>query len=351
MKHISWKKTGQFRNVIHDVLHEYQFVGLDESGSAIYDASLPKPIITFTGTNKIHGTHYDFCYNDIDGYWFQSRENIITPLKDNAGSAFFGESRKDILMGLINEIKTEYAVDTSTHSIMIASEFAGASIQKGVAIAGLPKSMYIFGVKIQSISDEDHYYVSCRDLRSPENLIFNIYDFKTYTVDVDFNYPELAQNRIVEITLEIENECPVAKQFLGDTENYADLCKIGEGVVLTSLYNGKFYSFKSKGLLHSQKSKVKTLKQVDGDKIYLLKQVAEQVTPEWRLEQMVEKACDLMNGGCLDRKKMGDYIRYVMADIVDEDMDILVENQVELKDINRYISEIAKQYFFSLEKI
>ena len=74
-----------------------------------------------------------------------------------------------------------------------------------------------------------------------------------YTIDIDFNHPELSQNKIVEYTLEVEEECPVAKEF--------GFSGIGEGIVFSYSDDEHSYTFKSKGIKH-QKSKVKTVKKL-----------------------------------------------------------------------------------------
>ena len=40
-----------------------------------------------------------------------------------------------------------------------------------------------------------------------------------------------------------------------------------------------------------------------------------------------------------------------MDDVIKEDLDILVEAGLEPKDISKYISEIARKYFFEQEKL
>ena len=99
------------------------------------------------------------------------------------------------------------------------------------------------------------------------------------------------------------------------------------------------------------KSKVKTLNRVDDEKIKKTLEIAEKVTPTWRLAQMLEIACDFMNGGTLDRSKLGEYIKLVIADVIKEDMDLLVEAGLEPKDIGKYVSEIARRYFFDQELV
>ena len=90
-KHISMPSIEQFRNIVTNINRQFNFIGLDVNGEAIYDTTLPKPVLRFVGTIKLHGSNASCCFNDIDGLWAQSREDIITPEKDNAGFAFFVE--------------------------------------------------------------------------------------------------------------------------------------------------------------------------------------------------------------------------------------------------------------------
>jgi len=179
-----------------------------------------------------------------------------------------------------------------------------------------------------------------RNLSSPENRIYNIEDYKIYSIDIDFNNPQLVQNKIIEMTLEVEEECPVGKEFghIG----------IGEGIVFTHLTeDGKRYAFKSKGEKHSKASKVTTLKPVDDVKLNNIINVVNKVCVDWRMEQMLDKTFDLMNGGTIDIKRMGDFIRNVIQDIMKEEMDVIAEAGLEPKDINSKVSEKCRLYFFA----
>jgi hypothetical protein len=77
-KMIKYPSIEQFRNIVSNVNRHFNFVGLDENGDAIYDPTLPKPVITFKGTVKLHGTNGCVSHNALSGMWAQSRENIIT---------------------------------------------------------------------------------------------------------------------------------------------------------------------------------------------------------------------------------------------------------------------------------
>lgn len=345
MKIIKFPSIEQFKNVIADINRNYNFVGLDENGDAIYDPARPKPVLTFKGTVKLHGTNFGVSYNELEGMWAQSRENVITPEKDNAGSAFFVETNYSAFMGLFNNVIQVTGINPHENTISIYGEWAGKGIQKSVAISNIDKSMFIFGVKItpHPKNEDDKpvaYWVDSSYLRAPENRIYNIEDYKTYTIEIDFNIPQLAQNKIIEMTLEVEEECPVGKAFGHEG--------IGEGIVFSHMTpDGKVYRFKSKGEKHSKASKVTTLKLVDDAKLNKIIDMVNKVTPDWRLEQMLDKTFDLMNNGSIDIKKMGDFIRNVIQDIIKEESDTIAEAGLEPKDINSKVSERCRLYFFA----
>lgn len=339
-KFIKFPSIEQFRTVVSNINRTTNFVGLDENGDAIYDPTLPKPKITFKGTIKLHGTNAGVCGNSSDGIWVQSRKNIITPESDNAGFAFFVESKKDTFNGMVDKVFSTNNLDTVENTVSIYGEWCGKGIQKGVGISEIDKSFFIFGVKITPHDEsKPAYWVDYTYLRDESNNIYNINDYETYEVVVDFNEPKLIQNTLNELTLSVEEECPVAKAFGFEKT-------IGEGIVWTAEYKGVTHRFKVKGDKHAGKSKVKSLKKVDDEKINKCVELAEKVTPTWRLEQMLTETFDLINGGSLDVKRTGEYIKSVIGDIVKEETLTISDYGLELKDITKYISQIAKNYLF-----
>lgn len=343
-KIIKYPSTVQFRNVVKSILERNSFVGLDEEGKAIYDPSIKKPLLTAKGTIKIHGTNAGVSYSNPHGLWAQSRENIITVDKDNAGFAFHAHSNEEFYTKSLKEFADKNNIDLDINSITVFGEWAGTSIQKGMGITKHPKSLFVFGVKVAKPGDEEFksYWINSSDFpRDEENNIYNIYDFKTFEMEIDFNRPDFAQNKMIEIMLEVERECPVAKQ-LGHEG-------IGEGNVWTIEFKGEVYRFKVKGERHS-KSKVKTIRKVDAVKLDKIHDIAEKVTPNWRLEQMLTETFDLINGGSVNREGLGDYLRAVIKDVMKEDLDIIADASLEPKDVNKYISQIARDYFFEYER-
>ena len=325
-------EIGQLRNVIHAVKHNHDYNGKDENGDAIFQHSTPYPKLKFKGTVKIHGTNSGICkyINDLGEvyYEFQSRERVLSLTSDNAGF-MIGMLSKDY-QKLFDGIEF-------SKSCVVYGEWSGSGIQKGVAIAELPKMFIIFAVRIDDVYQN---MTNFKHLMINDQQIYNILQFKTYEVQIDFNQPEIAQNKIVELTLEVEDECPVGKYF--------GISGLGGGIVFSCGDGDNRYTFKSKGLKHSN-SKVKIIHEVDTERITALRELAEKVTPSWRLSQMLTEACDLLNGGYVDRTKLGNYIKMVIADVVKEDSDIIINSGFEFKDVTKYISEIAKLYFFEEE--
>jgi hypothetical protein len=341
-KLIKFPSIEQFRTVVSNINRRYNFVGLDENGEAIYDPSLPKPVITFKGTVKLHGTNAAVSFNPQDGFWVQSRENIITPEKDNAGFAFFAENNKHAFMRLVHDVSVNEDLDVHKNTITIYGEWAGANIQKGVGICNIPKSFFIFGVKItphtnteEELKENPAYWVSHSNLSYENHNIYNIEDFQTYEIEIDFNMPQLAQNKLAELTIAVEEECPVAKEF-----GYSG---IGEGIVWSCEYQGVVHRFKVKGEKHSS-SKVKTLAAVDTEKLNSIKEFVDYAVSESRFNQALENV--FPNSEPIDVKKMGDVIRWVVNDIIKEESDTMIDNQLEPKDINKYISAKVREMFF-----
>jgi len=340
-KLISMPKIPQYRNVIRDITHAARFVGIDKDNNPIYNNE-PLPNLHAVGTIKLHGTNGSVCFNEIDGLWAQSKNNIITPLKDNAGFACFVEKNDlDFIDMIYSSIPEE--IDFSKETVSIYGEWAGKGIQAGVGISQLDKSFYIFGVKISPFDDAiPAYWIDSDifDLTMCDN-IHHIKDFKTFEIDIDFNEPILFNNKMVEMVLDVERECPVAKAF--------GVSGIGEGIVFETIFNGINYRWKMKGDKHAGISKVKKVQKVDDEKLQKIIDVVEAVTPEWRLSQMYNETFDVINGGKGDVKKTGDYLRAVIGDVMKEDIDIIIDADLTPKDVNQRISKKSREWF--MEKL
>ncbi len=334
---IKMPSIAKFSNIIKDISHQVRFDGLDENDKPKYNNNkLPK--LTFTGTIKLHGTNASVCMNKQGEMWTQSKGNIITPEKDNAGFAMFVHKNKEYIKELLS---AHFITNPELEEVCVYGEWAGKGIQKGVAIAEIEKTFFVFGIKFKRDDEERYSWAQLPEttLNSwiDENKnIRSIFEFKTYEVQVDFENPKMAQNKFIEITDEVEKECPVGKAF--------GISGVGEGVVWVAFLDDVKHTFKSKGDKHSN-TRVKKLSPVDEEKEQAKIDFANYATPAWRLEQMYSEVFNTLNGGKGDIKRTGDFLRAVVADVMKEELDEMAKRGLEPKEINGAISKVARRWF------
>lgn len=332
MKFIKFPDIGQYRNLIRSVKETAQFSGVDQSGKAIFDPLKPLPILELEGTTKLHGTNGAIGYNKSeDALWFQSRERIITPLDDNAGFARTYTDKK-------NEILKLLPVCDSAHDVAIFGEWCGQGIQKGVAISSLSKRFIVFGV---NINGEWQPRSVISNIRNHEIGIYNIYDYPSWKISIDFNKPELSQNKLQELTLAVEHSCPVGAAF--------GVSGVGEGIVwkvITPGWESPKFWMKVKGEKHSV-SKVTTLAAVDVELIKTQKDFVTSVVTEARCLQSLDKLREANKP--TDRTSLGDFIRWIYNDILKEESDTASANNLDLTKMGGLISSAAKSWYFANE--
>lgn len=345
-KHIKFPSIEQFRHTVAQVERMFQFVGLNDQGEPIYDQGIVKPVIKFKGSVKLHGTNAGVSYNYQDGLYAQSRENVITPEKDNYGFAAFVQANEAPFMRIIGEIMNHNHIDLDQETITIFGEWVGGSIQKGVGVSNLEKSFFIFGVKVSSerevTSEFDklhnrekaQLWLDYSYIRNGAAKIYNIQDYASYEVDIDFNMPQLMQNALSALTIAVEEECPVAKAF--------GHVGVGEGIVWVGEVNGYRLAFKVKGKKHSS-SEVTTLAAVDTEKLNGIVAFIDNVSTESRFNQALEKT--FLNGEKPSVQKTGDVIRWFIADVLKEESDTMKANNIDPKEVNSHLSKRVKEMF------
>lgn len=312
----------QFKNVIKQVRDQANWNGT------------PLPTLTFTGTTKLHGTNASVVFHKDGSHVFQSREREISIESDNAGFAMWGERNIDHFLRIFAKVHND-----NCEKVAIWGEWCGGSIQKGVALNQLPKMFVIFDIALIDAEGKRTHLTPTEmsNVIMRTNEIKFIHDFKTWTIDIDFNSPETVQNQLVEWTIEVENECPVGKAF--------GVSGIGEGIVWVNHETN--LKFKTKGSAHSA-SKVKTLKEiaaVDIEKMNSIKEFVSSVVTENRLNQGIDKLGEM--GLEVDIKNTGTFIDWCIRDVIKEEHDTIVASGFDVKELMPKISEAAKQFFFT----
>jgi len=310
----------QFRNVIRNVKAIHDYKGKDEEGKAIYQHTENYPTLKFEGTVKLHGTNAGIVKYSDGRIEFQSRERVLSLTDDNAGfmQQFYDKNLNTIFSLPFNDYTAIYG------------EWCGGNIQKGVAINGIPKMFVIFGVMI-----DDCWVDFNENLKDNDISIFNIYQFPTYEIDIDFNNPEYSQNKLIEMTIGVEEQCPIGK-FFGKEG-------VGEGIVFTCVSN-KDLKFKSKGEKHSA-SKVKVLNQIDTDLMENINQFVELSVSENRLEQGLSYFKE--NNIEIDSKNTGQFLSWVVTDVLKEEKDTLDKSELDEKKVKNAIVNKARMWFLN----
>ncbi len=315
MTHTKFPSIVQFRDIIRTVKDRTHWAGKDENGEPIFDRTRRLPELSFEGTVKLHGTNAAVVRNEDGSFHFQSRENIITPEKDNAGFALWAST--------INWEDFFFPFPEDSR-VALFGEWCGGNIQNGVALNQLPKMFVIFKALV------DDEWMLVESLQWPEKNIFNIRQFPKFNIVIDFENPANAQNPLIELTLAVEQECPVGKAF--------GISGVGEGIVWTCKED-KSLVFKVKGEKHSV-SKVKTLVPVDAEKLANIAEFIDSTVTENRLNQALENIDELST------KCTGQFIRWVFNDILKEEADVIVASMLDEKEIGKAVANKAKTWFF-----
>lgn len=346
---IKFPSTGQFRDAIKQI----------QQSSGFHSLEVPK--VRFTGTVKLHGTNAGIVIAR-DGSWHvQSRERILSVESDNAGFAAWAHGNKAFLDRYAGYM-AHALFDEETHCV-VYGEWCGGNIQKGVGLNQLEKMFVVFSIgfvkpnptpqpgseHIISWGCVKDWFNDLVTYGAPANL-YNSNMFKTYEVEVDFNSPTLIQNDLVNLTLEVEKDCPVARHFLPDYEGEL----VGEGIVwipsegqefpepLMNVLNG--LKFKTKGEKHTV-STVKAIAPIDIEKVKSTDAFIEGACNQNRLEQGLKKLEEM--GLPLDNTSIGAYIKWVVGDILREEIETMTASGIEPKDVNSKIAVKAKKFLLS----
>lgn len=337
MKFKKYHKIGQFKDVVRTVHFKANFVGLDEEGNPQYEEKI-KPVIEFRGTVKLHGTNAGICFNPEEGMFAQKRSSLLSKeqLDSHFGfNQFVQVTQKEKLEQLMSNLYNQYCQEGD--QVIIYGEWAGSNIQKGVAISELPKSFYIFDCKVYTPSTDSSKWIDIKDLQFNIPNVYNINDFTTYTITINFNNPGLIQNSLIEETIKVEEECPISKHL--------GVSGIGEGIVWSAIWEEEKLIFKVKGEKHST-SKVKTLASVDPEVLKNVMEFVEYACTPNRIEQGIQEV------GATEKKDMPNLLKWVANDIIAEETQELVANNLEWKQVARECSNRVRQYFFEkLDKI
>lgn len=306
----------------------------------------PLPTLEYCGTVKLHGTNAGVRVTP-DLVQPQKRSDIVTVGADNAGFAAFCHGKDNWFQYIAG-----WATNGESKDVTLYGEWCGGNIQKGVAITQVPKHFVIFSgydheverhIPISEITKYilvDNTPAQLDLARLNELGIWFINQIDTFSITIDFRWPEASLDKLNELTLAVEEECPWGR--------FRGVSGVGEGIVWIptdpEYANISGLWFKSKGMKHAAKDGTKkTNVAASPEKLESIQKVVEAVLPAWRLEQGISKLKE--EGKSIEPKSTGDFLKWICQDILKEELDVITANGLDWKGLNGYVTREARAWF------
>ncbi len=347
MKVRKYPKIGQFHQAIKAVREKTFFAGLNDDGSVIYDTNRELPSLSYVGTVKLHGTNASLVFLPSGEIFPQSRNRVLSITSDNAGfAAFVNAVGRPVWDNFLSSLKRELKLGDDKN-IIVYGEWCGEGIQRGVGISALSRRFVLFSIKTTSgegLAERGEWH-NIEELSLDEfekDGLYTVYStaVPSFRLDIDFNFDKLEASsiKLEGITREVERECPFSLAF-GVREG------VGEGVVwhcTTEGFKSSDFWFKVKGEKHNA-TKVKKLAHPDPEKAASINDFAGKVTTVSRMRQGIEYLND--NNLAMENSSTGHFVKWVVNDAVNEELDMLSTSGLGGKDVARSISGIASKWF------
>jgi hypothetical protein len=341
----SFPDIEQLRHAVATVRHKAEYIGKGADGEPQYVSSRPKPVLTFRGTAKLHGTNCGAAFNLLSGEVYgQSRERILSVENDNFGftawllSPGAAEDRAQLRDAIL--AAAAGAVDQQIIACRVFGEWCGPLVNAKTAIGQLPQRWVVFSALV-TLADGTEMWFSSENIiaawpgeRRAGSLLHFIADYPQWSIDIDFNNPEVILDELERLTLEVEAECPVAKA-LGVTG-------IGEGIVWTysDQKHGRLW-FKTKGTKHKG-TKNSRLVQIEPEVLASLDAFTDAVVTASRMEQGFELI--RANQGQVNETHIGEFLKWVGQDVLKEESDTLGASGLERKQVMGRVNQRAKAW-------
>lgn len=196
----------------------------------------------------------------------------------------------------------------------------------------------------------EHRYFSDNHgwLGAAEDGIFNVYDFHTWPVMVDFNNPSHAAAEMASIVFDIEKRCPVGKMFGIDG--------IGEGLVFSpadpSLMSNEELWFKVKGEAHKKAGSVPKAPKIDltPEKHSELDELVKALVTGERIAKGFDYLADIGKDR-YSNESIGPYLGYVLSDLKSEEEDTVNASGFTWKQFTRVATRKVRDEFFDAQML
>lgn len=327
---------------------------------AYFGSITERRIMNYEGTIKLHGTCAAVRF-DGSKIFFHDKEKEIKSLNGHFGFPAFMKSsgRTESCLKFFEILIKTYSIDMQIYDIMIFGEFCGDNIQPfDVALIHLPKCFVIFDAKLVKKNNVDTINTidTITDTEIPENynrwlkinmkhdkkciianpeiLLYNVYDFETYEIQIDTNFLEKSRKIIEHFTISVNNECPFAKQ-LGVSGR-------GEGIVWKLWEGDKCINvFKTKGEAHKVK-KEKNIVTFSQENVKSVEEFINKYCTENRIKQMLTQNFTV-NNLKVEMKNIPQITDFVFNDIIVEESKN-IDPSVDMTNAHKQISICVKNY-------
>jgi hypothetical protein len=373
-KMIKFPSIENSRQVLPSIIRDAQFTHIDaETNKPCYDISQPLPVLKFHGTIKLHGSNAAMVQTlssaTEKSIHFQSRERILSRENDLMGFYAYMSAQTEAIASIFTSIsnslvssgkKISEESKKEVEAIAVFGEWCGTGIQRGVALSKLAKMFVIFAVKVVFNQGEETPaewldISTLAEVKDEAARIFNIMQFPTFSMVINFNDEGSlveAKKKMDELTLSIEEECPVGKHFgasgAGEGIVWHAVQSPGLPVFKSGRYTDPRFWFKTKGVRDTSCRKPEPARKSGANLETIAKMdafVDLVLTPE-RLQQglqMLEREMLLP----LDMKSIGAFIRWVHGDVMKEEYDRIEEAGIDKKALSRPISSAAKKWYMA----
>jgi hypothetical protein len=285
---------------------------------------------------KLHGKNTAVQVNS-DGLVVQSRTDILTPTHDLNGFAKWVAANEAAFLAL-------------PEGIVVFGEWAGPTVEKGMAISLIPANVFaIFCVQVGR-GDNAHVVYEPEQIQNILKPVLaceglHILPWEaTEEIELDYNNKAQLQEKAPQLNSlveQVEKEDPWVKRTFG-------ISGLGEGLVFYPIVDGAQISpenlshimFKAKGDKHRTAASKESV-QVDPTVVANTSAFVDLMVTEARLKQGVSEVC----GGQYDMRNIATFLKWFAADVQKESVAELQASGLDWKQVSAPVQTRAREWY------
>jgi hypothetical protein len=341
MSFIAWTEIELFHNI-------RKFVKIDPNGW--WSEQVNKTgtsTVTYRAKVKLHGSNTAVQVHPDGKLITQSRTGELSIENDYKGFTKWVLSHKD---GWLNSLNL-----SSATGWIIYGEWCGPGIQAGVAVSDIPNKIFaVFAARLLD-STSDHLIVNPEDLKKLVAGIPDTYVLPWYGAPIDINWS--ATDEDLTKSTAVINDWVVAVEANDPwVEANFGVKGTGEGLVfypVSDSHRGyKNYEnlcFKAKGDKH-RVIKSSVAAQVNPDVAASVDAFSNMVLTVARLEQGAQMVQIRDGSPMFNMKVLGEFIKWIVNDVQKETKDELETSKLDWKQVQKPISDKARNWYIAKAK-